>query len=270
MIDHSDETLQDFLAGVDDFYEAAQEGLDSIRSGDVAAGIDTLLRPLHTIKGTAGFIPGLEPLKEYVHETESLLKNVQEGGGVLAPEGAGLLISAVDEVFDLCETLKQGALELDIAKGRELLRMAADAQTPARASGPQAPSFPVHYAHDKDVGAGGGVRIEETDQVAILRVDMPRIHLPRHYRRLTEAADTAGDGAEVVLDLSRVRTLSSTAWGQIIELAKRRRVSVVGLNEPSRITFQVWGLEKIIKAFPSEKTFWLSRRTSAEDTVGRG
>ena len=58
---HDDDQIEEFMGELyDKFYPQVMEGLELMQRGDVHAGIETLSRPLHTIKGVTGFMGGFE------------------------------------------------------------------------------------------------------------------------------------------------------------------------------------------------------------------
>jgi chemotaxis protein histidine kinase CheA len=222
----------------------------------VSPGIDLVLRPVHTIKGTAGFIPGLEGLKSYCHRVEEVLNDLQAGGpaaGGGRVEGAA---QALVEIFNLLDQLRSGARELDLSAGRAAL---ARLDQPAPPQSLRLPRRSAAAASETPAGGTDGVTVEVREGVAWLRVRLLRLHLPSQYQQLVRAMEQVEPGGELAVDLSGVRTISSTAWGEIWQAARTRGMAVVGMGPAVRAAFRAWGLAKHIPAHPDEGSFWRQR-----------
>jgi chemotaxis protein histidine kinase CheA len=262
-LDPSDEILADFLAGADDYYQVVMEGVELMHQGQISQGIDLVLRPVHTIKGTAGFIPGLEGLQSFCHRVEDLLKDLQSGRRPASAPAVQAVSRALGEIFNLLDQLRSGAAGLDCSRGEALL---AEADRPAPEEGLRLPRRAGNAAAEAPAGepaAAAAVVREEREGVAWLRVRLPRLHLPSQYGLLVRALERAGPGQELVLDLSEVRTLSSTAWGEIWQAGQARPLAVVGMSLTVQATFLAWGLDRHIRAYPDEASFWSRRRGGA-------
>jgi len=259
MIDYDDEILQDFLSRMDDLDQEVQAGLALMKSGQLQTGIDTVLRPVHTIKGTAGFIGGLEKLQAAAHQTEDHLREAQSGRLEPTPETVDLLVRAVDVVFEMIEQTKNRPPELDDAEAQKILSRLGgdDGRVPSPTQ--EDPVFLAHSASGvvkEQAGQDDQVGREEKDGVVILRVKTPRIHLPSHYQDLTEQLQKIGPQEVAALDLSGVRTISSTAWGEIWKARTEKRLVLIGMQAAVEATFTTWNLDRYFERFATEAEFW--------------
>lgn len=240
----NDDLLSEFLADIDVYYEQAAKGINLMESSDISAGIDLIFRPLHTIKGTSGFIEGLEVVSKFTHKVEDYLKRVQSNEIPSTPQIINLITRAVETVFNLLDQARSGE-KIENTVGWEILENIEKILHPASSV----------YAEN--------IVVEDKDNIHFVRIGMARVHLPGQYLLLTETFNGLEKGKQVVLDLSRVRSIGSTAWGAILEACKKTNVSVIGMNETCRTIFYVWGFNKIIKDFKSEEDFWNNRLLSA-------
>ena len=179
MIDYDDEIVQDFLSRMDDLDQEVQAGLTLMKSGQLQTGIDAVLRPVHTIKGTAGFIGGLEKLQAAAHQTEDHLRKAQSGQVESTPETVDLLVRAVDVVFEMIEQTRNRPPELDDAEAQKILSRLEGDDDRVPSPTQEAPVFLAHSASDvvkEQAGQGDQVGREEKDGVVILRVKMFRFY----------------------------------------------------------------------------------------------
>ena len=92
----SDALSEEFFAEVaDKYYPQVLEGLEVLGAGEVPQGIEILARPLHTIKGVTGFMPGFEDASAITHKVESFLKKLQAGTLPHSPDNISLAVHAV-------------------------------------------------------------------------------------------------------------------------------------------------------------------------------
>lgn len=244
MIDLKDEILADFLSEADDYYSTVQDGLAAVRQGRVALGVDAVLRPVHTIKGTAGFINGLKPLADYAHHVEDFLREVQSAAIPPNPRVSELLVRAVDEIFNLIEQIRFGRTELDDEEARRIAASLAEARSGA-----------------KPPAQGSALETEQRNGRLWVKINLPRIHLPSHYQRVADFFATT-NAEDIVLDLSNVRTIGSTAWGAIWRAAEKKRLTVLGMNEACRLVFFRWNFDRLIDYYPDRPSFDQDHRTA--------
>lgn len=263
MIDLRDEILIDFIAEAEDYYQIIQQAISLLRQGQAQGGVDAMLRPLHTIKGTSGFIPGLEKLKTYTHQLEDILKQIQGRRQPLESQVVDALIRAVDEVFNLLEQVKRGQGELDDQNAQEVLAALHQALE-GQVRGPSSGWFPPRILSGESAatqnGAEGRITAAVQLGVMLVRVEMPRLHLAWQCSPLAEAIAKADPKYPVAIDLSAVRTISSTAWGEIWEASMGHEVTLIGLRPAVLATFQAWGLDARMHTFADEAAFWDSQR----------
>lgn len=247
MIDHSDEILIDFLSEADDYYDKVQEGIEQIKDGMVSLGIDAVFRPIHTIKGTSGFIPGLDKLAEFAHKTEDFMKEIQSGEVKINANISDLLIRAVDEVFNMIEQIKNGVDDLDNETALEV------------AKGIDAVGEGVTFSSDDQ---GEALKIEEKNGFIIFRINMERIHLPSQFKLISEKFEGTAPDSRIVLDLTNVRTIGSTAWGAIWKAGEKNTIFAFGLSEACQTVFYRWNFNQFIKDYESEDSFWKNVKKS--------
>ena len=220
------EILDGFFADVEEsFAPQVAEAQARLRAGDVSAGVDMMMRPLHTIKGTTAFL-GLTEISGYTHKVEELLKSIQNGAPAGDPER---LTHAVDMVFSLLELAREGRG----AEGSGHLGLLEEME---------------NWGAPRE----SGVSVEQAGAATVLRVIYPRVHLPSQWTDIERALGGMQAGAEVGVDLTRVRTLNSTAWGLLLEAGRRCRLSVFGLMPANRSIFYAWGFNAVIRDFEDE------------------
>lgn len=103
---------------------------------------------------------------------------------------------------------------------------------------------------------------KEIKQIPFIKINIKRIFLQNQYQLLIDTINTFKNRRQVVLDLSEVCSIGSTAWGAIFEAAKKINISVIGMNETCCLTFGIWGFNRLMKTFKSEEDFWKNRRAA--------
>ncbi len=230
--------IQDFFADVDSsFSKQLADAMDLAAAGEVQPAVEAMLRPLHTIKGTAGFL-GMAEASSFTHALEDYLKAVQSGAA--APDTA-LMNKGVDMVFTLLERSRHG---------EELASAGHEALALQLRGGP---------ADGKKEGPAQGVTVENCGDVAVIRVRLARVHLPKQYGPIIEALETMPGDRRTLLDLEGVRTLNSTTWGAVRVAADRLHISVCGLSQACQATFYSWGFNEVMQAYATEADFWEGR-----------
>ncbi len=107
------------------FIEESMEGLGIMESGllnlDPGAAdpetVNTIFRAAHSIKGggaTFGFIE----VSDFAHHVETLLDKMREGQQSVTPEGIDLLLSSVDCIRQMVDSLSHG--DIDTTRAKEL------------------------------------------------------------------------------------------------------------------------------------------------------
>src|SRR5262249_57569825 len=79
------------------------------REGERVGGV---VRTLHTVKGTAGFL-GLQKLQAVAHAAENLLSRLREGKLLFNPEIASVLLSVVDAVRQMLDHVESSETDGD-------------------------------------------------------------------------------------------------------------------------------------------------------------
>ena len=233
----SDALSEEFFAEVGDkYYPQVLEGLERLAAGEVGPGIEILARPLHTIKGVTGFMPGFEAASALTHKVESFLKKLQAGTLPHSADNIALASQGVNSVFAAIEQIReQGAPdqgEIDAvcqvleAAGKDAEGAAA---TPAEAC---------------------CVRLEETPEAAVLRITSPRVHLKAQAGQIVGAILKIPQDRMVLLDLSAVKSFGSGVWEDVLELSAMWRIGVRGLCGACRENFYAWDLDARLAVRP--------------------
>lgn len=231
------ELLEGFFLDVDEtFSPQVAQAMDLARSGELHASVDMMLRPLHTIKGTAAFL-GMTEISAFAHVVEDHLKALQGGQ---AAQDTAFMLRCVDMVFHLLELARSGT-SLHGAGHEELTAQIGN-------GGPA-----------KQPERGELLEISLQDQVIVLRALAARVHLPHQYAPLLQALAELPDGSEVLLDLEKVRTLNSTAWGGIWLAAGRLCLHVAAMSAACHSTYTIWGFAARMTEHASQEDFWRSR-----------
>ena len=105
-----------------DFVSEAEENLDSIevhlieleQDPEDSEIINNIFRPIHTIKGVAGFL-SLKKINQLAHTTENLLDSARSGEFLINALATDAILESVDMLKHLIERVKQG-----VAKGVKL------------------------------------------------------------------------------------------------------------------------------------------------------
>jgi chemotaxis protein histidine kinase CheA len=232
----SDALAEEFFAEVSDkYYPQVLEGLERLGASDVAGGIEILSRPLHTIKGVTGFMPGFESASSFTHKVESFLKKLQAGSLPHSSDNICLAAHGVNSIFAVIEQIRdlgapdQG--EIDAVCGV----LAAASGGGNGAAGP----------------AGGScLKVEQEQGCAVLRFTAPRIHRKHQRDQIVGAIIALPQETPVVLDLSEVRTFGSSAWEDVSTLAGHWSISVRGLMGAARETFHADGMDALLTLLP--------------------
>ncbi|MDR3640687.1 MAG: Hpt domain-containing protein [Humidesulfovibrio sp.] len=229
----SDALSEEFFAEVGDkYYPQVLEGLERLSSGDVAGGIEILARPLHTIKGVTGFMPGFEAASAFTHKVESFLKKLQAGTLEHSADNISLAAHGVNSVFAVIEQIRdQGApdqAEID-AVCEVLAAAAGEGQKAAQASSDHC------------------VAVEQEPGATVLRLSNPRIHLKSQSDEIVGAILALPQTAPVVLDVSAVKSFGSSVWEDVAALADMWTIGVRGLGGACRENFYAWDFDAAIR-----------------------
>lgn len=235
----SDALAEEFFAEVGDkYYPQVLEGLERFGAGDVAGGIEVLSRPLHTIKGVTGFMPGFESASSFTHKVESFLKKLQAGALPHSADYISLAAHGVNSIFVVIDQIRvSGAPDLD--------EMAAVVEVLDAASG--------EGAGGKAAAGASCLRVEQEQGCAVVRMSAPRIHRKQQRDQIVGAIITQPQETPVVLDLAVVKTFGSSAWEDIADLAGHWSLSVRGLSGAARETFYAGGMDALLAVLPADQ-----------------
>lgn len=231
----SDALSEEFFAEVaDKYYPQVLEGLELFGSGEVAQGIEILARPLHTIKGVTGFMPGFEAASQLTHKVESFLKKLQAESLPHSADNISLASYGVNSVFAAIEQIRdQGAPDqAEIDAVCEVLAQAAGGAQQGKAA----------------TGAACVAR-EDGPDGPVLRIICPRVHTKAQTDQLVAAVLALPQTAPVTLDLSGVASFGSSVWEDLSGLAGMWTLRVRGLCGAARETFYAWEFDAL---FPLE------------------
>ncbi len=127
--------LSNVMSGMDEvikeFLVESNEGLDRFDRDLIALEkdqtsrelLDSIFRAIHTIKGTSGVL-GYEKLVSISHVGESVLSRMRDGGLLLTPEIATLLLSMVDALRRILEQISMVGMEGDNEYGEVVQQLA--------------------------------------------------------------------------------------------------------------------------------------------------
>lgn len=229
----SDALSEEFFAEVGDkYYPQVLEGLERLGVGEVAPGIEILARPLHTIKGVTGFMPGFEAASQFTHKVESFLKKLQAGTLPHSADNISLAAHGVNSVFAVIEQIRDNGApdEDEIAAVCQVLEAAC-----AGADGAKAPC------------AAACVALEQTPEAALLRIQCPRVHLKSQSDEIIAAILALPQDRPVLLDLGLVKSFGSGVWEDILGLSGMWSIGVRGLRGACRENFYAWDLDARLK-----------------------
>jgi len=235
----SDALTEEFFAEVNDkYYPQVLEGLERLGAGDVPGGIEILSRPLHTIKGVTGFMPGFAAASSFTHQVESFLKKLQAGSLPHSADNISLAAHGVNSIFAVIEQIRDlGA--------PDQAEMDAVTEVLAQASGAG--------SHAACPAGATCCTIEQEQDRAVLRVTATRIHRKEHRDQILGAILGQLQETPVVLDLSGVKTFGSSAWEEISALAAHWCISVRGLAGAARETFHAGGMDAVFIVLPADE-----------------
>lgn len=234
----SDALTEEFFAEVSDkYYPQVLEGLERLSEGEIAGGIEILSRPLHTIKGVTGFMPGFESASSFTHAVESFLKKLQSGSLPHSADNISLAAHGVNSIFAVIEQIRdQGApdkAEMDAVV--EVLEAASGA-----GAGPAGPA------------GESCLKVEQEKDRAVLRITAPRVHRKQQRDQIVGAIITQPQEIPVVLDLTGVKTFGTAAWEDVSTLAGHWSISVRGLAGAARETFHACDMDALLAVLPAE------------------
>jgi hypothetical protein len=243
-MDDNDGLLDEFLAEANDkYYPQVMEGLAQLQQGLIAEGVETLSRPLHTIKGVTGFIPGFEPASSFTHEVESFLKKLQSQEVPDTPDTRAVAARAVTAVFTVIDQIKQ--------HGAPSPEETEDVRQALRRSQKKQPHPDAGNALEMDV--------EERPGCRIFRPKLARIHLAAQRQALIETLGACPPGSAILLDFSRVTSMGSALWEDILPLAAILDLGVTGLSGHCRAVLHAWGFDCGLTQWPSAEAFLAER-----------
>lgn len=219
----SDALSDEFFAEVGDkYYPQVLEGLERLGAGDVAEGIEILARPLHTIKGVTGFMPGFEDASSITHKVESFLKKLQAGTLPHSADNLSLAVYGVNSVFAVIEQIRdQGAPD------KEELEAVATVLEAASAA----------QANCKGTCGAPCLRVEKAGGTAVIVLTAPRIHRKAERDQVAGAIIALPQETPVLLDCAGVKSIGSALWEDLAGLTAYWSISVRGLAGAARETY---------------------------------
>ncbi len=228
----NDSQVDEFMAELyDKFYPQVMQGLEEMQQGNVHTGIETLSRPLHTIKGVTGFMGGFEPASTFTHKVESFLKKIQSDEVTLNDSVASAAIASVNMVFQIIEQIRDSGAgpQAEMDDMLERIRQLGETAPPA-----------------EDTGSGG-VRLARAGNAMVARIDMPRLHLPEQRQALLDVLQQQQDGVPLVLDFSAVLSAASSLWEMMEPFTGRFPIHVAGMCPAVRGTLSGWGYDALFR-----------------------
>lgn len=238
-----DPMVEEFFSEVNDkYYPQVMTGLEKLEGDELADGIEILARPLHTIKGVTGFMAGFEEASHFTHKIEDFLKKVQAGEVESTSENVTLLSRGVNMIFQVLEQLRED--DLDEEEQQEVLELIREASE----SGQEVSEF-----------VGAGVEVETREDVTILRVKDPRVHLEGHFKPIISAILGVEPGDAILLDLADVLTFGSGAWAAVASMGSTFKIAACNLTPEARMTLYSWGFDQTIPVYPDEDTYFTTQ-----------
>ncbi len=229
----SDALSEEFFAEVGDkYYPQVLEGLEKLGEGEVAAGIEILARPLHTIKGVTGFMPGFEAASHLTHKVESFLKKLQAGSLPHSGDNISLASYGVNSVFAAIEQIR----DLGAPDQSEI---DAVCQVLEQASG--------GAQNGKQAASANCVQHEKDPAGAVLRITCARMHTKAQADQLVGFILGLPQTEPVILDLSGVKSFGSAVWEDLTGLAGMWTIQVRGLSGAARETFYAWDFDAVFQ-----------------------
>lgn len=244
----ADPMVEEFFGELNDkYYPQILEGLELLDEGELGQGIETLARPLHTIKGVTGFMAGFEEGSRYTHRVEDFLKKLQ-AGELPADETNVLLASrAVNMVFAVLEQLRESG-QVTGEEPAEVLALVEEAMS----SGPAESDEAVEV-----------VESAVENGVSVLTVQVPRIHLAAQRDSLAQALAATDPELPVLLDLARVATMNSAAWAEVAAWAEKRAVTTAALSPECKAMLCSWGYDEAVATVSSREDYFKAREAAA-------
>lgn len=233
----TDALSEEFFAEVaDKYYPQVLEGLEVLGAGDVGQGIEILARPLHTIKGVTGFMPGFEDASAITHKVESFLKKLQAGTLPHSQDNISLAVYGVNSVFAVIEQIRDRG-EPDRAE------MEAVASVLEAASGGPA----------KTAGHCGLNCVASSDEngAAVIALTCRRLHRKAERDQVVGAILSIPQETPVILDCSGVLSVGSALWEDLAGLTGMWNISVRALSIPGRETFMATGSDARMALIPA-------------------
>ena len=238
-----DPMVEEFFSEVNDkYYPQVMEGLEMLEGDDMVEAIEILSRPLHTIKGVTGFMPGFEPASHFTHTIEDFLKKVQAGEVEASPDNLALLSRGVNMIFQTLEGLRDGTV--DEAEQQEALDLIAEASSKGQAA---------------DEILGAGVDAFSRDGVTILRVKDRRVHHQPHFKPIVSAILCVEPGDSILLDLAEVLTFGSEAWGAVASMGTTFKIAACNLSPDAKQTLCAWGFDDTVAVYPDEDAYFTTQ-----------
>ena len=238
-----DPMVEEFFAEVNDkYYPQVMEGLEMLEGEELAEGIEILSRPLHTIKGVTGFMPGFEPASHFTHKIEDFLKKVQAGEVESTTENVTLLSRGVNMIFQVLEQLRDE--DVDEEEQEEILGLITEASSSGQA---------------EETISGAGVDVQVKDGVTVIRVLDPRVHHEEQYKPIISAILYVAPGDSILLDLAEVLTFGSTAWGTVASMGTTFKIAACNMSSDTKQTLYTWGFDATIAAYPDEDTYFTTQ-----------
>lgn len=234
----SDALSEEFFAEVGDkYYPQVLEGLELLSAGEVGQGIEVLARPLHTIKGVTGFMPGFEAASAFTHKVESFLKKLQAGTLEHSADNISLAAHGVNSVFAVIEQIRDLG-----APDQSEIDAVCEVLDSVCSGGQKA----------KLANASHCLTTETTPAGTVLRLHCPRIHTKAQADELMGAILALPQTSPVILDLSGVKSFGSGVWEDVAALAGMWSIRVRGLSGACRETFYAWDFDALMPPLAEE------------------
>jgi len=167
---------------------------------------------------------------------------VQSGDVESTPTNVTLLSRGINMIFQVLEQLRDGDLDKD--EQDEVLGLIKEASSSGQA---------------ESVAYGEGVEVETRDNVTIIRVKDPRVHLQGHFKPIISAILVIEPGDRILLDLKQVMTFGSSAWGAVASMGTTFKIAACNLSPDAKQTLYAWGFDNTISIYTDEETYFTTQ-----------
>src|SRR3990172_10708300 len=170
--DEMQELIKEFIAETEEVLEGLDQCFIKLETspGDLVL-INEILRAVHSIKGSAGFL-GFNRLVEVPHQAENILNKLRQKEMQATPEAIDIILGSVDVLKRLIKEVKEGSRELiDIAPIKRKLSLLLEYAGSLEGISSDKRQSPVPASETEETVS----RAAEQEKDQILRIDTNRL-----------------------------------------------------------------------------------------------